>query len=84
MSILPHLGASNQYVITAGYSSGAETSANLMLAYPEVFGCAGIICGGMPLTLQRTQRESGTDYVTSNSDEEDYKILNGEIQSMVD
>ena len=83
MSSLPALGASKEYVISAGFSSGAETSAHLMLAYPEVFGCVGVLDGGFPLTLQRTQRTSGEDYVTDNTDDEDYAALKGEIEQMV-
>jgi len=55
-----------------------------MLAFPEIFGCAAVLAGGFPLTLQRTQRDSGKDYHTENSDEEDYKILNDKIQKLVD
>jgi len=36
-----------------------------------------------PLTLQRTQRENEEDYLTYNSDREDYNILVGEINEMV-
>jgi len=69
-------------VITAGYSSGAETSAHLLLAFPEIFDCAGVIDGAMPLTLQYTQSESGEDYVSYKTDEEDYQILVDTISQM--
>jgi len=78
---------SKEHIITAGHSSGAETSSHLMLAFPEIFGCAGVLNGGFPLTLQRTQRDSKKDppdYDTPNSDEVDYKILNETIQKLVD
>jgi predicted esterase len=52
---LPDFGASLNNVITAGHSSGAETSAHLLIAFPEIFGCAGVLNGAMPLTLQWTQ-----------------------------
>ena len=79
---LPAFGATWNNVITAGYSSGAETSAHLLLAFPELFDCAGVIDGAFPLTLQRTQKESGEDYMSDNTDEEDYEILKGQISEM--
>lgn len=72
---LPAFGATWNNVITAGYSSGAETSAHLLLAFPEIFDCAGVIDGAFPLTLQRTQEENGEDYVSYDTDEENYETL---------
>jgi len=69
-------------VITAGYSSGAETSAHLLIAFPEIFDCAGVIDGAMPLTLQWTQEENGEDYVSYDTEEDDYDYLMEQIDEM--
>lgn len=53
---LPAIGASPQNVIAAGYSSGSYMSAQLMIAFPELFACAGMFNGG--LTVQNFDRDA--------------------------
>jgi poly(3-hydroxybutyrate) depolymerase len=46
-NILPSLGASTQNTLVAGYSSGCFLSSQLIIAYPELFKCAGLMNGGL-------------------------------------
>jgi predicted esterase len=79
---LPAFGASSFNVISAGHSSGAETSAHLLIAFPEIFDCVGVLNGAEPLTLQWTQDENGEDYLSYDSEEDDYEYLKGQISEM--
>lgn len=47
-TILPTLNANTDVALVAGYSSGALMSAQLSLAFPEMFNAGAFLNGGMP------------------------------------
>ena len=57
MTSLMPLGASPDNVIVAGFSSGSFMTSQLLVAFPDIFKCAGMLNGGLPGSGLRHESE---------------------------
>ena len=53
--MLPSLGANKENIVVAGISAGGFETAQLMMAYPDIFQCGGILNGGLPSSGARQE-----------------------------